>query len=70
MERSGLLKEGDVLSISEYELSNAYYYVVGSSFAMSGNVDKQNRLKNREGKVSEILETDRGFYVTMEFDEE
>lgn len=69
MERMGLLSVGDVLEVSEYELSKAYYYVLGRSFAMSENIDKIDRLNTDKGKVIDIKETNRGFYVTVEFDE-
>lgn len=70
MERTGLISIGDVLDVSEYELSKAYYYVLGRSYAMSGNIDKADRLLANKGKVIDIKETNRGFYVTVEFDED
>lgn len=70
MERTGLLKEGDILPVKEYELANAYYYVLGKSYAMSENIDVDNRITSTEGKVIKVEETTRGFYVTVEFDGE
>ena len=36
---------------------------------MSGNIPFRYRLKSRAGKVIDIQEKSRGFYVTAEFDE-
>lgn len=67
MERTGLLNIGDVLSITEYELPNSYYYVLGRSFAMSANYTTLERIKAKEGKVVDVKETPKGFYVTVEY---
>ena len=67
MERTGLLDVGDVLPITEYALSNSYYYVLGRSFAMSGNYTTLARIKATEGKVVDVKETPKGFYVTVEY---
>lgn len=69
MERTGLLEIGDILPIAEYELPNSYYYVLGRSFAMSGNYTTLQRISAREGKVVDIKETPKGFYVTVEYQE-
>lgn len=68
MERTGLLKEGDVLSITEYSLPNSYYYVLGKAYAMSGNYSTVERISAQEGTVVEIKETPKGFFVTVEYD--
>ena len=67
MERTGLLNIGDVLPIQEYELPNSYYYVLGKSFAMSGNYTTLERISAKEGKVVDVKETPKGFYVTVEY---
>ena len=77
MERTGLLEVGDVLSITEYELPNSYYYVLGRSFAMSANYTTLERIKNKEGKtiennpiegkVIDVKETPKGYYVMVEY---
>ena len=67
MERTGLLEIGDVLSITEYELPNSYYYVLGRSYAMSGNYTTLQRISAKEGKVVDIKETPMGFYVLVEY---
>lgn len=70
MERQGLLKEGDVVPISEGVLPSNYYYVIEPALAMSGNFPFGERLLNREGTVQEIKENERGFYVTVAFSDE
>ncbi len=67
MERTGLLEVGDVLPITEYALSNSYYYVLGRSYAMSGNYTTLQRIKAKEGKVVDVKETPKGFYVSVEY---
>ncbi len=66
MERSGLLSVGDVLPITEGKLPNSYYYTLGRSFAMSGNYKITERVSATEGKVVDIKETEKGFYVIVE----
>lgn len=71
MEREGLLKVGDVLPVRESKLPNSYYYTLGNMYAMSGNYKTLERLKpgTTEGRVTDIEETPRGFFVTVQFDE-
>ena len=69
MERPGLLKEGDHITVTEGVLPSNYYYTIDPSLAMSGNIPFRYRLKSREGVVTDIVENARGFYVTAEFDE-
>ncbi len=69
MERTGLLEVGDVLPVTESRLPNSWYYTLGRAYAMSGNYTFRERLKSSEGKVIEIRETPRGYYVIVEFDE-
>ena len=69
MERTGLLKEGDVLPVTEGRLPDSYYYTLGNAFAMSANYKFRERLQSTEGTVLEIKETPKGFFVTVEFDE-
>lgn len=68
MERTGLLKEGDVLPVTEGRLPNSYYYTLGDAYAMSANYKFRDRLRSTEGKVVEIKETEKGFFVTVEFE--
>ena len=69
MERQGLLQEGDHVTVTEGLLPSNYYYTIDPSLAMSGNIPFRERLKSTEGKVTQIIENERGFYVTVEFNE-
>lgn len=70
MEREGLLKKGDHVTITEGVLPSNYYYTINPSLAMSGNYPFNQALKSREGVVKEIEHNERGFYVLCEFDED
>ena len=69
MERPGLTKVGDHLKVTERKLPPSYYYTIGHAIAMSGNYVVSERLKSREGDVVDVRETEKGYFVTMEFDE-
>ncbi len=69
MERTGLLKEGDILPVTEGRLPETYYYTLGDAYAMSANYTFRERLQSTEGKVVEVKETPKGFFVTVAFDE-
>lgn len=69
MERQGLLEVGQKVTVTEGLLPSNYYYTIDPSLAMSGNVPFPQRLLAREGLVTDIKENERGFYVTVEFDE-
>ena len=69
MERQNLVKIGEVLPVTESKLPNSYYYTLGRAYAMSANYTTLERLKSREGKVVDIKETPKGFFVMVEFDE-
>lgn len=68
MERQGLLTVGEKITVTEGVLPSNYYYTIDPSLAMSGNVPFRNRMLAREGVVTDIIENERGFYVTAEFD--
>lgn len=71
MERPNLVKEGDLVKLREEQLPTTdFYYVILPAVAMSGNIPFRERLKNLEGRVCLVENTPRGFYVTVEFDEE
>ena len=70
MERQGLLEVGQNVTITEGVLPSNYYYIIDPSLAMSGNFHFRERLLAREGKVTNIAENERGFYVTVEFEED
>ena len=69
MERPGLTKVGDHLKVTEGKLPTSYYYTIEHAIAMSGNYAVGERLKSREGDVIDVKETEKGYFVTMEFDE-
>lgn len=69
MERQGLIQVGDKVEITEGILPSSYYYIIEPSLAMSGNFKFRERLKCTSGVVKDISKNDRGFYVTVEFDE-
>lgn len=69
MERPGLLKEGDEITVTEGVLPSNYYYTIDPSLAMSGNYPFRERMLARKGKVTKVEETPRGYYVVAEFDE-
>lgn len=69
MERPGLTKVGDHLKVTESKLPTSYYYTIEHAIAMSGNYVVSERLKSREGDVVDVRETEKGYFVTMEFGE-
>ena len=69
MERPGLLKEGDHVTVTEGVLPSNYYYTIDPSLAMSENSPFRERRLAREGDVTEIVQNERGFYVTVAFEE-
>lgn len=68
MERQGLLEVGQKVTVTEGLLPSNYYYVIDPSLAMSGNFPFRERLLAREGTVTDIKENERGFYVTVKFE--
>ncbi|SEA02945.1 hypothetical protein SAMN02745687_01489 [Lachnospiraceae bacterium NK3A20] len=70
MERPGLLKEGDHVKVVEGTLPSSYYYTIDPSLAMSGNWPFTKRLQSTEGVVSSVEQNERGYYVTVAFDED
>ena len=69
MERPGLTKVGAHLMVTESKLPTSYYYTIEHAIALSGNYVVSERLKSREGDVVDVRETEKGYFVTMEFDE-
>lgn len=69
MERQGLLEVGQKVTVTEGVLPSNYYYTIDPSLAMSGNYPFSERMTAREGVVTDIKQTARGFYVTCDFEE-
>ena len=69
MERPGLTKVGDHLKVTESKLPTSYYYTIEHAIAMSGNYVVRREAQSREGDVVDVRETEKGYFVTMEFDE-
>ncbi|MBQ4537116.1 MAG: hypothetical protein II994_05805 [Lachnospiraceae bacterium] len=70
MERPGFLEVGQQVTVTEGVLPSNYYYTIDPSLAMSGNIPLRNRLQSSEGVITDIVENARGYYVTVEFDED
>ena len=69
MEREGVVKEGDRVTVTEGSLPSGYfYYTIDPSLAMSGNIAREDRLEVFEGHVISVVENERGFYVTVSFE--
>ncbi len=69
MERPGQVEVGQMVDITEGKLPSSFYYTIEPAVAMSGNYRLAERLMARQGKVTDVEETPRGFFVTCEFDE-
>ena len=67
MERPGLLKEGDHITVTEGVLPSNYYYTIDPSLAMSANYPFRERMLEKEGVVTEVVENARGYYVKAVF---
>ena len=70
LERQGLLEVGQTVTVTEGVLPTSWYYTIDPSLAMSGNYVSRERLTSREGVVTSIEEKPRGYYVTVQFDED
>lgn len=71
MERPHQAQVGQTVEIREGTLPNSvFYYVIEPAVAMSGNFPLSERLFAKTGTVTDIRENERGFYVTVSFEEE
>lgn len=69
MERQGLIEVGQEVEVNEGIVGSNYYYTILPAVAMSGNFRYNEKLKARKGIVRSIDQTDRGFFVKVEFEE-
>ena len=70
MERPNQAQVGQTVEIRESTLPNSvFYYVIEPAVAMSGNFPLSERLFAKTGIVTSIRENERGFYVTVSFEE-
>ena len=74
MERPGLVEEGQEVEVSESVTPFNVNYMIEPAVAMSGLFKQNNRLKTENGTtkgiVKKIEENDRGFYITVIFEDE
>lgn len=70
MERPGLVEPGQEVKVTEGKVAAYFYYTIEPAVAMSANYRSWERLKSEKGTVIDVKETDRGYYVVCEFDEE
>lgn len=69
MEREGLVKPGDRITVTEGVLPSSWYYTIEPAVAMSANFTNRERLTVREGTVVEVITDESGYTVIAEFDE-
>ena len=70
MERPGLVKEGQVVEVTESVTPFNVKYMIEPAVAMSGLFKLNDRLRADHGVVNKIEESSRGYYVTVTFDSE
>ena len=70
MERPGLVSPGDRVEITEGQLPSSYYYTIVPAVAMSRNYQPYEWLQSREGIVRDVRQTERGYYVIVDFEEQ
>ena len=70
MERPGLVSVGQEVEVSESVTPFNVNYMIEPAVAMSGLFKLNDRLKADHGIVKHIVENGRGYYVTVEFEEE
>jgi hypothetical protein len=69
MERENLVEIGQRVEVEEGILPTSYYYTVKPAVAMSANYSLSERLNATEGVVSDIKNTPRGYFITVDFEE-
>ena len=69
MERPGQVEIGQQVEIVERSTVAFYYYIIVPAVAMSGNYKFSERIKARNGVVRDIKRDERGYFVSVEFEE-
>jgi hypothetical protein len=69
MERPGQVEIGQQVEIVERNTVAFYYYIIVPAVAMSGNYKFSERIKARNGVVRDIKRDERGYFVSVEFEE-
>ena len=69
MERPGQVEVGQQVEIVERNTVAFYYYIIVPPVAMSGNYKFSERIKARNGVVRDIKRDERGYFVSVEFEE-
>ncbi|MCR5432244.1 MAG: hypothetical protein K6E95_06780 [Lachnospiraceae bacterium] len=69
MERPGLVEVGQTVEIIERNTVAFYYYIIVPAIAMSGNYKYSERIKSTKGVVKDIKRDERGYFVSVEFNE-
>ena len=69
MEREGLVKPGDKITVSEGVLPSSWYYTIEPAVAMSATYTNRERLSVTEGVVVEVRTDESGYTVVAEFEE-
>lgn len=70
MERPNLVEIGQTVEVTESVTPFNVNYMIEPAVSMSGLFKLNDRLKADHGVVKNIEENDRGFYVTVEFEEQ
>ena len=70
MERPNLVEIGQTVEVTESVTPFNVNYMIEPAVAMSGLFKLNDRLMADHGVVKNIEENDRGFYVTVEFEEQ
>ena len=69
MERPGQVEVGQQVEIVERNTVAFYYYIIVPAVAMSGNYKFSERIKSKNGVVRDIKRDERGYFVSVEFEE-
>ena len=54
MERPDLVKEGDIVQVTEGQLPSSWYYMIEPAVAMSANIPLFERLKSKQGRIKRL----------------